>query len=165
MRVKKEKGFTLIEVVVVMAIIAVLVLLVSQGIKMARNMAKESQHRADARTIQVWLEGYYLQNKSYPTNWVGPNGVTICFTEFQAKVQAAGGDIKLVSSPNDYIYYMGSTPCGGGQLWVSPTSIDRTGYFESPPASWGQHYYAIVPVDSKGPTDAEFMFKDKFLGP
>lgn len=158
---KRSQGFTLIELVVVMAIIAVLAVLVIGAITIARNMVKETQHRTDARTVQVWLESYFSKKKTYPDwSYVSPGTYrTLCFTEFQSKVQALGDNIQLLSSPDDYSYY--GTPCGGGQLWVSSSQIDNTDWF-TPDEHWGVHYYAIAPVNGNG---TDFMFRDKQLGP
>ena len=53
---KINQGFTLIEVVVVMAIIAVLAVLIVGAITIARNTAKETVHRSNARTIKAGME-------------------------------------------------------------------------------------------------------------
>ncbi len=65
-KLKKNQGFTLIELVVVMAIIAVLAVLVIGAITVARNTAAETTNRSNARTFQAGLEKYFSNNKSYP---------------------------------------------------------------------------------------------------
>ncbi len=65
-KLKSKQGFTLIEVVVVMAIIAVLAVLVIGAITVARNTQKETVHRSNARTVQTQLEAWYAKNRSYP---------------------------------------------------------------------------------------------------
>lgn len=65
MRKLNRQGFTLIEVVVVMAIIAVLAVLVVGAITIARNTAKETTHRSNAKAIQTGLEAFYARNKNY----------------------------------------------------------------------------------------------------
>lgn len=62
---KKNQGFTLIEVVVVMAIIAVLAALIIGAITVARNTAEETIHRSNAHAIQVALEAMYAKTRSY----------------------------------------------------------------------------------------------------
>lgn len=61
----KKKGFTLIELVVVMAIIAVLAVLIIGAIIVARNTAKETTHRANAKSIQTGIEALYARQKNY----------------------------------------------------------------------------------------------------
>ncbi len=63
---QKKKGFTLIELVVVMAIIAVLSVLIIGAITIARRSSVETANRGTAKTIQTGLESYYAKNKAYP---------------------------------------------------------------------------------------------------
>lgn len=62
----KRKGFTLIELVVVMAIIAILSVLVIGAITVARRTSTETANRGTAKSIQTGLEAYYAKNKQYP---------------------------------------------------------------------------------------------------
>lgn len=62
----KRKGFTLIELVVVMALIAVLSLMVIGAVIAARRMTTETKHRNNGKAIQVGMEKYYASNRYYP---------------------------------------------------------------------------------------------------
>ncbi len=64
----KKKGFTLIELVVVMAIIAVLSVLIIGAITVARRMSVETANRGTAKSVQTGLEAYYGKNKVYPAS-------------------------------------------------------------------------------------------------
>ncbi len=64
---KRKEGFTLIEVVVVMAIIAVLAVLVIGAITVAKNTAIETQNRTNAHILQSSFEAYYAKYKTWPT--------------------------------------------------------------------------------------------------
>jgi prepilin-type N-terminal cleavage/methylation domain-containing protein len=61
----KKKGFTLIELVVVMAIIAILALLVVGAIVVARNTAKRTSNNSNATTLQTALEAQYAKKQTY----------------------------------------------------------------------------------------------------
>ncbi len=65
-KLKEKQGFTLIELVVVMAIIAILAVLIIGAITIARHTATETANRSNARTVQTALEAYYASNKNYP---------------------------------------------------------------------------------------------------
>jgi prepilin-type N-terminal cleavage/methylation domain-containing protein len=60
-------GFTLIELVVVMAIIAILATLIVAAIAAARRQSINTQRSGNVKTIETALESYYTKNKSYPT--------------------------------------------------------------------------------------------------
>ncbi len=60
-----KKGFTLIEIMVVIAIIAVLSVMIFGAINAARRSAAETQHRSNATTLQTLLESHYTRYRVY----------------------------------------------------------------------------------------------------
>lgn len=64
----KQKGFTLVEVVVVMAIIAVLATLVIGAIRIARTSAIETQKRVTLRDVSAALQVFYTKKGRMPLN-------------------------------------------------------------------------------------------------
>lgn len=109
---KGEKGFTLIELMVVMAIIAVLAVLIIGAITVARNTAKETAHRTNAKALQTGMESYYSKNRAYPAITAG--------TTFTSSATTLGVGLTTVGV------------CANGGGTVSSTS---TGYTISPVAS------------------------------
>ena len=65
MKLTNKKGFTLIELMVVMAIIAVLAVLILGAVQLARNTSTETIHRSNAKGVQTALEANYAKNKRY----------------------------------------------------------------------------------------------------
>ncbi len=68
---KKEKGFTLIEILIVVAIIGLLASVVLVGLGSFRSRGRDARRVADLREVQNSLELYYLKNGNYLTvnNW------------------------------------------------------------------------------------------------
>ena len=66
----KKSGFTLVELLVVMSIIATLVAILLPNFMGARDRAKDAQKIQDAYAIKNALRMYYNDNQAYPT----PNG-------------------------------------------------------------------------------------------
>lgn len=63
---KDEKGFTLIELMVVVVIIGILAAIAVPAFSDASDKAKKSKAKADLRTLESGLALYYAQNNSYP---------------------------------------------------------------------------------------------------
>jgi len=67
MKKSQYKGFTLVELLVVIGVIAILVAVVSISFNSARSKTRDSRRVSDINHIQTALEIYYNRNKSYPT--------------------------------------------------------------------------------------------------
>lgn len=63
---KKQVGFTLIEILVVIAIIAILVAFISSNFLGARQRAKDVKKKAEFRQVKNALRLYYNDYNSYP---------------------------------------------------------------------------------------------------
>ncbi|MEK7464331.1 MAG: type II secretion system protein [Patescibacteria group bacterium] len=65
---KNTKGFTLIEVLVVIAIIGLLSSVVVVGLGGSRSKARDARRIADVQQIQNWLETQYAPATGYPAD-------------------------------------------------------------------------------------------------
>ncbi len=65
---KRRKGFTLIEMLIVITIIALLASLILVGMGGARAKARDSRRIADLHNVQNALELYYAKIGSYPVD-------------------------------------------------------------------------------------------------
>ncbi len=77
-QLKATKGFTLIEVLIVVGIIGLLASVVLSGLGSVRSRGRDARRVADLRQVQQGLELYYTRNQSYPTgvtDWDGLRGV------------------------------------------------------------------------------------------
>ena len=68
---KKEGGFTLLELLIVIVIIGILALLIIPNITSAPKKARDTDRKTALGAIQKGLEEYFISNNSYPTdaNW------------------------------------------------------------------------------------------------
>ena len=65
---RTAKAFTLIELLIVVAIIAILAAIAVPNFLEAQTRAKVSRAKADMRTMATGLESYYVDNNRYPIN-------------------------------------------------------------------------------------------------
>lgn len=126
------RGFTLIEVVVVMAIIAVLAALVVGAINVARNTAKETTHRSNARTLEAGMQAYYARHRTGPpANYIDGYIDSYSFTQLANVL-----DVHLTPTECDT-----TTKTGGGSVWICDLSY---GAYAG--------YYVIVPYMANCPS-------------
>lgn len=64
---QKQKGFTIIEIIVVIAIIAVLSSIVMVNVGNARAKARDARRKSEMRGLQKALVMYYAANGSFPS--------------------------------------------------------------------------------------------------
>jgi general secretion pathway protein G len=64
--VRRESGFTLLELLIVIVIIGILALLIIPNITSAPKKARDTQRKTDLKAIQKGLEEYFVSNNAYP---------------------------------------------------------------------------------------------------
>ena len=67
-RIRKQEGFTLIELIVVVAILGILAAIVTPRVLNALNDAKAKSALAYGKQVQLAMERYYVDNGEYPTD-------------------------------------------------------------------------------------------------
>ena len=106
----RHSGFTLIEIMVVVVILAVLGALVVPQILSKVDQARVTAAKTDIRTISGALDQYRLDNFKYPTTEQGLSALVKQPTDPTITNYAAGGYLRSV--PKD--------PWGNPYLYVSP---------------------------------------------
>ncbi|QQR52619.1 prepilin-type N-terminal cleavage/methylation domain-containing protein [bacterium] len=64
--IKKQGGFTLLELLIVIVIIGILALLIIPNITSAPKKARDTQRKTDITTVRKGLEEYFVNNNVYP---------------------------------------------------------------------------------------------------
>lgn len=64
---KKQSGFTLLELLIVIVIIGILALIIVPGLASGPKRARDAQRKSDMRAVKNALETYYNDNNVYPT--------------------------------------------------------------------------------------------------
>ncbi len=72
---KREGGFTLLELLIVIVIIGILALLIIPNVTSAPKKARDTQRKTDLRAIQKALEEYFVSNSAYPSTSGAPDVV------------------------------------------------------------------------------------------
>ena len=77
---RKKKGFSIVELLTVMAVIALLLSILAPALRMVRKIAKDTGQRAQFHGIDVALEMFDGENDGYPTSSFLPNSTTGPYT-------------------------------------------------------------------------------------
>ena len=125
MRITK-KGFTLLELLVVISIIGILSALLLANFNAARERARDTQRKGDIRNMQTALGVYYSDYGGFPTSGTGANV----------------GKIIGCSPP--------ATPtlCNWGSSWIPETGKILMSTLPKDPLSTQTYYYTQTNLDT-----------------
>ncbi len=144
---RANKGFTLIEILIVIFIIGLLASVVLVGLGSFRQRGRDTRRVADLRSVQNGLELYYSKNGSYPqiNNWAG----------LQSELVNSG--IGIENIPNDPDKRAVYEYAGDGQSYVLKAVLEdknnsvlredidslQFGSVDCGPASEDDRYYCV----------------------
>lgn len=111
----KSKGFTLVEIMVVVAIIALLASIVIPYLWRARIQANESSAKATLKTISTALETYSLTNGAYPANAASLMGQVPPYLTKDYFASTQSGYDFTIPTLESYSYSVVATPANASQ--------------------------------------------------
>ena len=123
----KKRGFTILELLIVIAVIAILVGIALPRFRGMREEGLITQAKGELRTLQTAVESYYIHNGSYPTTFPGdlesaiPN---IIGTTAPTDPFTASSDYGYATSDNDNYYVIYLVGQGGnGSAAISDAGV------------------------------------------
>lgn len=133
---KNKKGFTLIELMVAMGIIAVLVSLSIVGIQIVQRSLRNTQRTAVLNDLNLYIAGYFNDNGVYPTTAQVTFGTTSITVAGSSAIELSGptaAGASTTASSTDYCYTStGSTYSigilreGGSAAHITTSGTDCT---------------------------------------
>ncbi len=124
---KLIKGFTLVELLIVIVIIGVLSAILMANFVGVRQRARDAQRKSDLRQIQSALELYRADVGEYPSALPGGSGIywANCPTSGPFIMAAYMQKVPCDSSPNSSIY----APSGGNYTYTAGISGNNNTYY------------------------------------
>ncbi len=156
-----RRAFTLIELLIVVAIIAILAAIAVPNFLEAQVRAKVSRSRSDMRSIAVALEAYRTDGNGYPTvgNPAFPSPLDVLLP-FSYRLRAITTPVAYITSlPSDPFSVPGQ-PDGPGLPFSDPTYSYAPGnlYFGAAPTYSGTQYRnSIYSIAGRGPDKIIFF--------
>ena len=99
---KKNAGFTLIELMIVVAIIAIIAAIAIPNLLRSRMQANESSAIGNLRTIVSAQTGYHAANYAYTLDFADLTGATPSYLEGDWAVTKSGYDFALAGATTNF---------------------------------------------------------------
>ncbi|WP_167520109.1 type II secretion system major pseudopilin GspG [Azotobacter salinestris] len=111
MRTRRQRGFTLLEIMVVLVILGLLVALVAPNVLQNQDKAMVEKARADVALLEQALDMYKLDNFQYPTTDQGLEALV---------TKPENGPQPKRYNSNGYIKRLPSDPWGNPYQYLQP---------------------------------------------
>jgi len=98
---RRESGFTLIEIMVVLTIIAIMTALIAPQIMGRVDEARVTAAKQDIRTLETALDFFQMENFRYPTTDMGLEALVKKPEDPAIRNWRAGGYLKATTVPKD----------------------------------------------------------------
>lgn len=130
----KKSGFTLVELLIVITILAILTVIGLTAYSSVQKSARDARRKDDLRALKVALDLYYQGHKQYPiTDWVYSNaaqpwipGLTTTYISSVPTDPVSNGGNPRIDNQYGYAYW--SQACGtilAGQLFVVVAQLEN----------------------------------------
>ncbi len=125
-KVKSQQGFTLLEIIVVVTIIAILAAYIAPKVAGRADDARIAKAKSDIRVLESSMELYKLDNFNYPTTEQGLDSLVNKPSDQELKHWRKGGYIKKLNKDpwgNAYLYQI---PGANGEFDIYSLGADST---------------------------------------
>ncbi len=120
---RDKKGFTLIEILIVMIIFSILAAMITGNFFTSLKKGRDARRKADLEQIQKSLEMYYEDKRAYPTPISGGGSGFVFGSEFS---DPTNGKVYMYKVPNDPITTKNYQYVSSGQTYGLYSCLENT---------------------------------------
>lgn len=154
-----KKGFTLVELLVVISIIGLLSTIAVVSLGSARTKARDAKRIADVKQISTSLEQYYADVGSYFANATSNGAATGLALGVAASTDSLTFTNGFAASPGAGTVYMGRVPpypgttaaCTATAAYTPPTTYNTNYCYYTATASAATDYKLTVKLEATNP--------------
>jgi type IV pilus assembly protein PilA len=128
MKKRDERGFTLVELLIVIAIIAILAAIAIPQFAAYRQRGIRASMQADAKNIASMMEAYFADNQSY-IGGTATAGATFTFITGQTGRMSAGNSLAVTGGAASYNIVVTNAAGGTGSDDFSLSSTGASGFY------------------------------------
>ncbi len=126
---KKSKAFTLIELLIVMAVIAILIAIAIPSFRGMQNEARKTKAQGDLRVLKIAIESYYKNNNNqYPAVATYQTTLTSASPRI---LDAQLNDPFVAGGATPYVYALSNTLPSNSNYYIL-SSVGPDGVADSP---------------------------------
>ena len=151
-----RKGFTLVEMLVVMSIIGILATISVMGIQTAREKSKASKAKNDVSRIGLAVTMLYADTRKYPDYWPTMHKIQIEVNDISTEAAGLTKAIKCENTSNP-VFSIGNTEYPGSPFGAAVTFPLKKCY-----SNWNGPYYNGNLID---PWGRSYMIDYDYYGP
>ena len=132
---RKESGFTIVELLIVIVVIGILAALVVTTFSGIQKKARDSERQTDIGALHSQIEAYHAQNGKYPTNANLDDDAFVTANmkglDLNALKDPKGASNDLAAAPAANVYSYAELPAGCDNTATDCTSYTLTATLES----------------------------------
>jgi prepilin-type N-terminal cleavage/methylation domain-containing protein len=141
MMINKRRGFTLIEILIVVAIIAILASVVLVGLGPTQSLGRDARRVSDLHEVQNGLELFYNKSGAYPVPTVATWGPATTAGTFSNLLTTANIGVSVIpNDPNTANNYVYAWTAAGGSYILAATLENGSG------GSWAAYQPPTIPT-------------------
>lgn len=146
MRKLNSKGFTIIELLVVIVIIGILVALALPNLFSAQQRGRDTERKNDLKNISQKLETYYNDNTKYPVGDLAAVATTLDLSD---------DDVKDPKNSGDYVYSYTGEDCDTDGCQAYTLSAELENDKDSSIVSGTTRTYEVKSVNQPSTTEED----------